>query len=279
MLPAPPALRTPGRADVTDTAAEHSVDRYRRDAGRDQADRVTSASRPVWTGSLLSGPVHGPLPALLLTMTATTGIVDAVSVLKLGKVFVANMTGNVVFLGFAVAGAPGFALAASLAALGGFLAGALLGGVLATRRHPWRARLLRDAVLVELVLLAAATVLLWIMPDPGTAAASLVAALAAIALGMQNAAVGKLGVPDLTTTVLTRTLAGIAADVRSSGWRVVLRRGLAVLLMFAGALVGALLVRYAGPAPALLSALVLLALVILVLALALRTPAPWHRTL
>ena len=58
------------------------------------------------------------LVPLLLVMTAVTGTVDAVSILRLGHVFVANMTGNVVFLGFAFAGAPGFPITASLVALG-----------------------------------------------------------------------------------------------------------------------------------------------------------------
>jgi hypothetical protein len=57
--------------------------------------------------SLVADPRHGPLPALLLLLTATTGVVDAVSILSLGRVFVANMTGNVVFVGFALVGAPG----------------------------------------------------------------------------------------------------------------------------------------------------------------------------
>jgi uncharacterized membrane protein YoaK (UPF0700 family) len=47
---------------------------------------------------------HGPLPALLVCLTVVTGLVDAFSYLSLGHVFVANMTGNVVFLGFALAG-------------------------------------------------------------------------------------------------------------------------------------------------------------------------------
>src|ERR1700676_1971386 len=71
---------------------------------------------------------HGPLPMLLLVLTMITGLVDAVSYLKLGHVFVANMTGNVVFLGFAVAGAQEFSIPASLLAIVGFLAGALVGG-------------------------------------------------------------------------------------------------------------------------------------------------------
>ena len=62
-----------------------------------------------------AGP-HGPLPPLLVSMTLVTGLVDAFSYLVLGHVFVANMTGNVVFLGFALAGAPGFSIAASATA-------------------------------------------------------------------------------------------------------------------------------------------------------------------
>ena len=59
-----------------------------------------------------------------MTLTVVTGLVDAVSYLALGHVFVANMTGNVVFLGFALAGAPGLSAPASLAALVAFLVGA-----------------------------------------------------------------------------------------------------------------------------------------------------------
>src|ERR1700712_5021418 len=85
--------------------------------------------RPLWR-DYVDDPKHGPLPALLLVLTLLTGVIDAVSILALGRVFVANMTGNVVFTGFALAGAAGFSLAASLAALAGFLVGALAGGAL-----------------------------------------------------------------------------------------------------------------------------------------------------
>ncbi len=44
-----------------------------------------------------NGPA-APLPWLLLLLSVTTGLVDAISVLGLGKVFTANMTGNIVFL-------------------------------------------------------------------------------------------------------------------------------------------------------------------------------------
>src|SRR3981081_2831937 len=69
----------------------------------------------------------GPLPPLLLTLTVVTGLVDATSYLKLGHVFVANMTGNVVFLGFGIAGAPDFAILDSLVALVSFGLGGCAG--------------------------------------------------------------------------------------------------------------------------------------------------------
>lgn len=103
---------------------------------------------------------QGPLPPLLLTLTVVTGVVDAVSILRLGRVFVANMTGNVVFSGFALVGAPGFSLSASLAALAGFLVGALGGGWLTGRLGQDRGLLLRAGVAAELVLVAGALALL-----------------------------------------------------------------------------------------------------------------------
>src|SRR4051812_48476331 len=90
---------------------------------------------------LIADERHGPLPALMLVLTVLTGVVDAVSILSLGRVFVANMTGNVVFIGFALAGANGFSLSASLSALGGFLLGAALGGVAVDRLGSHRGRL------------------------------------------------------------------------------------------------------------------------------------------
>jgi hypothetical protein len=57
---------------------------------------------------------NGPLPGFLVALTVVTGLVDAFSYLSLGHVFVANMTGNVVFLGFAMAGAGDISITRSL---------------------------------------------------------------------------------------------------------------------------------------------------------------------
>ena len=193
-----------------------------------------------------------PAATLLLTPTAVTGLVDAVSVLRLGRVFVANMTGNVVFTGFAITGAPGFSLSASLFALAGFLAGASVGGAMASRVGRDRALLVLSAAAIELALVIAAVAVAATAATLDGASRDILAALLAVAMGIQNAAARKLAVPDLTTTVLTMTLTGIAADVRArKPGPALLRRLLAVATMLTGAAVGALLVQRISPAAAL----------------------------
>src|SRR6266704_2927022 len=96
---------------------------------------------------------HGPLPPLLVAMTLVTGLVDAFSYLVLGHVFVANMTGNVVFLAFALAGAHGFSLPAVVVALAAFGAGALAGGALGSRLGRHRGRLLSATAELQALLL------------------------------------------------------------------------------------------------------------------------------
>jgi uncharacterized membrane protein YoaK (UPF0700 family) len=234
-------------------------------------------SAPTDATSAPAASKHGPLPPLLLALTVVTGVVDAVSILRLGRVFVANMTGNVVFTGFALVGAPGFSLSASLAALAGFLVGALGGGSLTKRLGYDRGLLLRTGAAAELVLVAAA--LAMTAGLPAAAARDGMAALLALAMGIQNAVARRLAVPDLTTTVLTMTLTGIAADVRAEGHgRAALgRRVLAVVTMFAGAAGGALLVLHVGTAAALGAAVGLLAVVTGGAALAVRQSGPWRK--
>jgi len=190
------------------------------------------------------------LPALLLALTVVTGFVDAVSFLALGQVFTANMTGNVVFLGFAMAGVPGLSIARSGAALSAFAIGATIGGRLTARlsggpRHRWT----RLAFGIEAVLLfAAAAAVAGASNDFLGDSARLypVIGLTGLAMGVRNATVHKLAQRDLTTTVLTQTITGLAADSSlagggNPGWT---RRAASVVLMFAGAGAGAWLLRY-----------------------------------
>lgn len=231
--------------------------------------------RITWRRELTRHPRHGPLPLLLLVLTVVTGLVDAVSIVSLGHVFVANMTGNVVFSGFALAGAPGFSLVASLVALAAFLIGAGVGGVVVGRREQHRAVLLRTAAAVEALLLAGAAVIAATrIADPLVTDVTL--AIAAIALGVQNATVRGLGVPDLTTTVLTLTLTGIAADLRKRDLRVAGRRALSVMSMLGGAMIGALIDIHVDASAALAAATALTTAVAIWAARSERESASWH---
>ncbi len=188
---------------------------------------------------------HGPLPLMLVGLTVVTGLVDAFSYLLLGHVFVANMTGNVVFLGFALAGAPGFSVAASLVALAAFWFGALCGGFIGSRISAHRAKLLSAATAIQALLFAAALGLAAVNTAPISAGYRYpLVALLAVGMGIQNATARKLAVPDLTTPVLTLTSTGTAADSALVGGKgsAAVRRTISVLSMFVGALVGALLV-------------------------------------
>ena len=256
-----------------------------------------------FTRSLVAHPGLGPLRGLLLTLTVVTGVVDAVSILALGRVFVANMTGNVVFSAFAVVGAPGFSLSASLFALAGFLVGAYAGGRLIARTAADRGALLRAGAGAEFGLAAAVLLIAGLSGDPGASHGTLqlgngasgafgagvtdaLAALLAAAMGVQNAVARKLAVPDLTTTVLTMTLTGIGADIRAAfrgeGTTRAATRGdlgrrlLAVATMVIGAAAGASLTLRVSPLSALALAAALLALAAAWVTLATRRPAGWR---
>ena len=153
-----------------------------------------------------------PLVVTLASLTVVSGFLDAVSFLGLGHVFIANMTGNVVLVGFAAAGAPGFSVAASLCALGFFLGGAAVGGRIARRVRPHRTLMLAVMVM-EAALTAAAAIVSGAVPAISAGWPRFaVIALLAFAVGVRNAAVRRLGVRDMTTTVLTTTLTGLASD-------------------------------------------------------------------
>jgi uncharacterized membrane protein YoaK (UPF0700 family) len=223
---------------------------------------------------------YGPLPLLLHVMTFVTGLVDAFAYLVLGHVFVANMTGNVVFVGFALAGAPGFSIVASLAAIAAFMVGAVAGGEVSSILKDHRGRLLFTSTVIQSVFFAAAVALA--APINGVASSgtrySLIACLG-IAMGLQTAVVRRIAVPDMTTTVLTMTLAGIASDhvaLGGPGWKFG-RRFSAIASMFLGGLVGAVLVLHVSDVDPLIIALVATMLVALATAMLGRHGQTWTK--
>jgi uncharacterized membrane protein YoaK (UPF0700 family) len=205
-----------------------------------------------------------PLVRALIGLTVVTGLVDAISFLGLGRIFTANMTGNVVFLGFAAGGAPGISAARSIAALCAFAGGSLCGGRLISsgERTPV-AQMLITMYVETALLLTAASASAIAAADASLMAVYAIVLSTALAMGLRNAVVRKLAVPDLTTTVLTMTITGLAADSSLAGGHGgrTARRALSILAMFAGALVGAILLRTLGlPLSLMVAALMVAAL-------------------
>jgi uncharacterized membrane protein YoaK (UPF0700 family) len=187
----------------------------------------------------------------LYCLTFVTGLVDAGSYVAMGHVFTANMTGNIIFLGFALGGVPGLSIGRSATVLGFGLTGGMLAGKLDSlfgqlRRNIW---LMAAFGIETLLLFGAMTVSWYFLPRGGLHVSKAlygIIALTALGMGMRNGTLRRLAVPELTTTVLTLTVAALAFDFSltpgtNHRWR---RRVGSVLMMFSGAFVGVQLLKH-----------------------------------
>jgi uncharacterized membrane protein YoaK (UPF0700 family) len=179
-----------------------------------------------------------------------------------------------------IAGAGGISIWASLTALGSFLVGGVAGGRIGARWSSDRGRQLTSTTATELLLVAGALVVAAFSTHHiGTGSRYAVIVLLAVAMGVQNAAARKLAVPDLTTTVLTMTLTGVAADSALAGGpgSRLARRALSVAAMLLGALIGGLLVlKVDNPAPLALATALLAAISFITYRASRSTPAWTH---
>lgn len=184
--------------------------------------------------------------ALMLALTFSTGVIDAVGYLGLDRVFTGNMTGNVVILGMALTGADGLPIVGPIIALVLFMLGAAIAGrVMREKAAGWDTRSTVLFAVVGVVLLAGAIPMV-VLDDPSEPVKFAVTGALGLAMGMQAGAARHIGVKDVTTVVVTSTIVGLAYDsvfaARTGGhpWP---RRALAIVLIGAGAAVGALLLQ------------------------------------
>jgi uncharacterized membrane protein YoaK (UPF0700 family) len=202
----------------------------------------------------------------LLLLTFGTGLIDAISVLILGHVFVANMTGNVIFLGFWFVPHTVIDVTAAAVAFVSFLAGTVIGGRFARHLEHDTRRWVTVALAVECVLLVVLSILAGagVLDYHDNTKLILIAGLA-VAFGSQNATARQFGIQELSTTVLTSTIVGIGVDSRlagGTGKREKLRLSV-VIAMCGGAVVGATLSRFmVAPVIGLVAALVAAAAVL-----------------
>jgi uncharacterized membrane protein YoaK (UPF0700 family) len=198
---------------------------------------------------------------LLLLLAAGSGLVDAASYLKFGHVFVANMTGNIVFIGFALAGASGFSLISSLVAVLSFAVGALLCGRLLQRQLLGKPAFLRLTSAIECILVIVGIAIGATGAPEKSVPAYAVVALLAVAMGMQSAMTTRLRIGGFNSTVVLTTMLGtLASNSRLAGadGRYNGRRMLAISCMFGGGLVGAILaLRVSRLAPLIVTAVLL----------------------
>jgi len=188
---------------------------------------------------------------LLVGLTFSSGAVDAICFLGLGKIFTAFQTGNLVFLGIDAAGAGGPDLVRVGCSLLGFAAGVFAGTrlVRASKGSGLWPRRVTVALCVGLAA-QAAFLLLWAVTSgrPGTASGDALAALYALAMGLQSAAVMSLAVAGVFTTAATATLIFMMRDLADrAGTHGAERARLAGVLvaLCAGAAAGGLLLAHA----------------------------------
>ncbi|MFL6061079.1 MAG: YoaK family protein [Marmoricola sp.] len=187
--------------------------------------------------------VHLPL---MLALTFSTGLIDAVGYLGLDRVFTGNMTGNVVVLGMALAHADGLPVAGPVVALSGFLAGAAIAGsALRGEAAGWSQRTSAIFACVAVALGTTSGYLLAV-DHPPHAAALTVTGLLGTAMGAQAGTARHLAVKEVTTVVVTSTITALAAEswFGNRAGAQVPRRGSAVALILLGACTGALLLRW-----------------------------------
>jgi uncharacterized membrane protein YoaK (UPF0700 family) len=207
--------------------------------------------------------VHRSYTAGLLLLTASTGAIDAVSYLALDRVFTGNMTGNVLFIGFALVGVAGIPLLNNIIALLGFVVGSIVSGRIVGRGHKEKLPLTSAWVLIVGGAIAVALGITWtVLGDLPHIAILIITFLLAVVMGGQVSAVKPVGNSDITTIVVTNTLANLARDSRLGGGKgqAWVHRLLAVVMMGLGAALGAWVITiWGGPWALFVAALIYIA--------------------
>lgn len=155
---------------------------------------------------------RGPAEPLLLLLAVVAGGIDAVSYLDLKKVFPANMTGNTVLLGLGVATGHGSDAARGAVALAGFVAGAVVAGVV-TPTNRWTARTTGMLAAETAILAALAALRIAHSTPPVGGYRYLLIGLAGLAMGGQSGAIRRLGIGGVNTTFITGTWTAIATHI------------------------------------------------------------------
>lgn len=219
----------------------------------------------------------GPLPALLVGFTMLGGVVDAVSILSLDHVFVATITGNVVFIGLGLVGAGGFSVVSPVVAVAGFLVGVIAGAPLCRRSGGHRGRAVRNVAAWKATLAVPVNIIVVFATEPLHPGVRLtITVLLAASMGAQLTLIRYIRVPDLVTVLITLTMIGVITERgRDRHDPVRYRRTLSILAFAVGVVSGGALAQYVFPGVALLLGLVIILVVGVISHLVSRDEASW----
>jgi uncharacterized membrane protein YoaK (UPF0700 family) len=198
--------------------------------------------------------------ALVVALAVATGGMDAIGFIAMGGVFASVMTGNLVLLGVSASHRSGSLAAHVGVALAGYIvgvgAGVFVAGQPGRARSTWPARV-TGALLIELALIVGVTIG-WelVGGHPVGDPQLLMLGMAALAMGIQSAAVRALADPGLSSTYMTATLTNLVSAVAAGhGWAGQ-RRNIAVIaaLVVGAVATGVLVVEVPRAAPAVVLA-------------------------
>jgi uncharacterized membrane protein YoaK (UPF0700 family) len=182
---------------------------------------------------------------LVVVLTVVTGATDAIGFLHLGGVFTSVMTANMVLLGISGPRHDGSLALHSGVAFAGYVAGTLIGGLVARRAsedQPVWPRRVTAALLLELGLFGFFAAWWEVAAGhPSAAATYVLIAVNATALGIQSSAVLRFGLPGLSTTYLTGTLTQLVVGLAQRKVAVPARSVAILMALVGGAVVGAVL--------------------------------------
>lgn len=158
---------------------------------------------------------------MLMLLACVAGSTDVISYYRLGNVFTANMTGNVILLGLSIGNGELHTSLLRLASLAGFIIGVFISALIVElddEKKEW-SYYVKLAIAIESSIICVLA-LIWLMHDGSLENEILYIAvlLSAISMGLQSAAIWHLDIPGVVTTFMTGNITSIGLNT-VRGWK------------------------------------------------------------
>ena len=222
---------------------------------------MSAASKPE-RGAASVAPSAEVITIVVVFLTFASGASDVTALTRLGNVFTSVMTGNMTVFGLSLARQSVSLGAHTLTAVGGYIVGVAAATLIGKHRAKaadgsppggqWPPRMTLTLAIELLLLLGVLTGWEITGSHPAGTAQYVILAAAACAMGLQSAAVNRMGLGNVSTTYLTGTLTGLVSAIVRREDKVGWRRPAILVGLVAGAVFAGLLLAAAGWAVPLL---------------------------